>query len=73
MGDALDDDGLTPQERQARGFDDFIRGQDRATSPSTGEEYTCPYNLWQANGPQGAGYYRSLPGGGSELLNLQEQ
>jgi hypothetical protein len=60
------------QDRSARGWDDAIRGQDRATSPSTGEQYVCPYNAWDAAGPSGPGYYRALPGGGEEQLTVQQ-
>ena len=56
------------KDKTNQDFDDAIRGQDRAVSPTTGETYICPNNLWSADGPQGAGYYRALPGGGSELL-----
>ena len=60
------------QDKANLGIDDAIRGQDRATSPSTGTEYVVPQNAWNATGPQGAGYYRALPGnGGVELLNVQ--
>ena len=56
------------KDKTNQDFDDAIRGQDRAVSPTTGETYICPNNLWSDDGPQGAGYYRALPGGGSELL-----
>lgn len=56
------------QDRSARNFDDAIRGQDRAISPSTGEEYVVPQSAWNPSGPQGAGYYRAVPGGSAELL-----
>ena len=61
------------QDRTNLGFDDAIRGQDRAISPTTGEEYVCPNNMWNAEGPQGAGYYRQTPSGGTELLNVEQQ
>ena len=59
-------------DKTNQNFDDALRGQDRATSPTTGTEYVVPQSAWNATGPQGAGYYRALPGnGGSELLNVQ--
>ena len=68
MGSWQEGNGDEPRDK----VDDFIRSQDRAVSPTTGEQYVCPYNMWQSDGPQGAGYYRPLPSGGSELLNTQE-
>ncbi len=61
------------QDRTNLGFDDAIRGQDRAISPTTGEEYVCPNNMWNSDGPKGAGYYRQTPSGGTELLNVEQQ
>jgi len=53
-------------------FDDALRGQDRAVSPSSGAEYVVPQSAWNPSGPQGAGYYRALPGnGGVELLTTR--
>jgi hypothetical protein len=59
------------QDRINLGFDDAIRGQDRALSPTTGEEYVCPNSMWSTEGPQGPGYYRQTPSGGTELLNVE--
>ncbi|MBV8757519.1 MAG: hypothetical protein JO257_09600, partial [Deltaproteobacteria bacterium] len=59
------------QDRAAQGYDDALLGQDRARSPSTGESYVVPNTAWNATGPQGAGYYRALPGGGAERLDVQ--
>lgn len=58
------------QDKNNQAFDDAILGQDRATSPSSGEQYVVPWSAWNPSGPQGAGYYRALPGGGTELLNV---
>lgn len=59
------------EDHSNRAFDDYIRGNDRATSPTTGEEYVVPTSAWNDTGPQGAGYYRETPGGGAELLNVE--
>ncbi|MFT3696881.1 MAG: hypothetical protein QM831_27310 [Kofleriaceae bacterium] len=59
------------QDRRNQGFDDAILGQDHTRSPSTGETYVVPNNAWSDTGPQGAGYYRQLPGGGVERLDVQ--
>lgn len=60
------------QERHDQAFSDALLGQDRATSPTTGQSYVVPWNAWSPTGPQGAGYYRATPGGGSELLDVQQ-
>jgi len=65
------EDRQKAQDKTQLGFDDMIRGQDRALSPTTGEEYVCPNNLWNSDGPQGPGYYRDLPGGGQEQLKVE--
>jgi hypothetical protein len=64
------EDREASQDRINQGFDDAILGQDHAVSPSTGETYTVPWSAWNATGPQGAGYYRAVPGGDAELLNV---
>ena len=66
--DSPDEGGET---RQQRDMDDYIRGNERATSPTTGEEYVVPTSAWNADGPQGAGYYLATPAGGAELLNVE--
>ena len=45
-----------------------IMGFENVYSPTTGEHYEAPLNsLWEA-GPEGSGYYRTLPNGGYEKL-----
>ena len=64
--------GWADQEKRDQRLDDSILGQDRATSPTTGAEYTVPWSAWNSSGPQGPGYYRLTPGGGTELLDVQQ-
>ncbi|OGC59668.1 hypothetical protein A2890_02060 [candidate division WWE3 bacterium RIFCSPLOWO2_01_FULL_53_14] len=45
-----------------------IMGYENVYSPSTGEHYEAPLNSYWDTGPDGAGYYRSLPGGDYERL-----
>ena len=59
------------QDKLHTAWSDGMREQDRTVSPSTGEEYIVPNNAWNASGPQGAGYYRALPGGGEERLQVE--
>ena len=47
-----------------------MRGYETTESPSTGNRYDVPINAWDPHGEDGAGYYRSLPGGGVEKLNV---
>ena len=61
------------EDRQSQGYEDTMLQQDHARSPSTGEGYTVPWNAWSATGPQGAGYYRQVPGGGVERLDVEGQ
>ena len=56
------------RDRLNQDFTDSILDQERAVSPTTGEEYIVPTSAWNATGPQGAGYYRAVPGGSPELL-----
>jgi hypothetical protein len=56
------------KDKIAQGWSDAILDQERAVSPTTGEEYIVPTSAWNATGPQGAGYYRAVPGGSPELL-----
>ena len=57
------------QDKIDQGWSDSMRGQDRVTSPSSGEKYVVPWNAWSETGPQGAGYYRQVPGGGVERMD----
>lgn len=59
---ALDDES---SENWAEG----MRGYETVSSPSTGQNYDVPLNSWSSYGPEGAGYYRELPGGSVERLN----
>ena len=61
------------EDRQSQGYEDTMLQQDHAKSPSTGEAYTVPWNAWSATGPAGAGYYRQVPGGGVERLDVDGQ
>jgi len=45
-----------------------IMGYENVYSPSTGEHYEAPLTSQWDTGPEGSGYYRSLPGGGYEKL-----
>jgi hypothetical protein len=59
------------EDRINQGWSDAILGQDHTRSPSTGDTYVVPNNAWSDTGPQGAGYYREVPGGGVERLEVQ--
>ncbi|HEX4452105.1 MAG TPA: hypothetical protein VH143_14600 [Kofleriaceae bacterium] len=61
------------EDRQSQGYEDTTLQQDHAKSPSSGETYTVPWNAWSATGPDGAGYYRQVPGGGVERLDVDGQ
>ncbi|HEY1548697.1 MAG TPA: hypothetical protein VGG28_12800 [Kofleriaceae bacterium] len=61
------------EDRQSQGYEDTMLQQDHAKSPTTGETYTVPWNAWSATGPDGAGYYRQVPGGGVERLDVDGQ
>ncbi len=56
------------KDRIYQGWSDSILDQERAVSPTTGEEYIVPTSAWNSSGAQGAGYYREVPGGTPELL-----
>lgn len=45
-----------------------IMGFENVYSPSTGEHYEAPLSSQWETGPEGSGYYRTLPGGGYEKL-----
>lgn len=45
-----------------------IMGFENVYSPSTGEHYEAPLTSQWETGPEGSGYYRTLPGGGYEKL-----
>ncbi len=50
-------------------WQEAIMGFENVYSPSIGEHYQAPLNTYLETGPQGPGYYRSLPDGGYEKLN----
>ena len=60
------------QDKQSQDRSDAMLDQERTTSPSTGETYIVPTNAWNPSGPDGPGYYRPTPGGGSERLQAQD-
>lgn len=45
-----------------------IMGYENVYSPTTGEHYEAPLDSYWATGPDGGGYYRSVPGGDYEKL-----
>ncbi len=47
-----------------------IMGYENAYSPSTGEHFEVPVDLYNATGPDGAGYYRSTGTNSYEKLNM---
>ncbi len=47
---------------------DAMRGYETVESPSTGQRYDVPLNSWSEYGPDGPGYYRSLPDDSLEKL-----
>lgn len=57
-------------DRSSQKWADAMRGYEEVESPTTGQRYDAPLNSWNPSGPDGAGYYRQLPGGGGlEKLN----
>ena len=58
-------------DRKSQEIGDTMLQQDRARSPTTGEDYVVPTSAWSETGPQGPGYYRAVPGGGTERLDVQ--
>ncbi|HTW97155.1 MAG TPA: hypothetical protein VMD59_00175 [Acidimicrobiales bacterium] len=54
---------------QVENFDDTLNSQQLVEDPTTGTLYEAPYSSWDADGPNGAGYY--LPNG--QLLNQVER
>jgi hypothetical protein len=56
------------EDRVSEEWAEAMRGYETVESPTTGERWDVPLNAWDPAGPYGAGYYRSLPGGGVELL-----
>ena len=52
------------EDRSSQKWADAMRGYETVESPTTGDRYDAPLNSYNPTGPDGAGYYRSLPGGG---------
>jgi hypothetical protein len=48
--------------QQVAGFDQAIDATDIVTDPATGQSYEAPYSAYNANGPNGPGYYTGSPG-----------
>ena len=44
-------------DQTTQGFDDALNGVQEVRDPTTGQLYAAPYDTYQAEGPQGAGYY----------------
>ena len=58
-------------DRAHENWSEAMRGYEPVESPSTGTKYDAPLNSWNPSGPEGAGYYRALPGGGLEKLSQE--
>ena len=58
------------QDRASAKWSEAVMGYENVHSPTTGQTYQAPLNSWNATGSDGAGYYRPLPGGGQEKLDL---
>jgi hypothetical protein len=56
------------QDRLSQDWQEATMGYENLQSPSTGDRYQVPLNNYDPAGPDGPGYYRPLPGGGSEKL-----
>ena len=66
-GDALISSGQyrdAVNDKASQNWQEAMSGYEQVASPSTGTTYDAPLNSWNATGPDGAGYYRELPGGG---------
>ncbi len=49
-------------------WSEAILGFENVYSPTTGDHFLAPINSYWETGPDGGGYYRSVPGGGFEKL-----
>ena len=56
------------EDRLSQDWQEAIMGYENVQSPSTGDRYQVPLNNYDPAGSDGPGYYRPLPGGGSEKL-----
>jgi len=57
-----------PEVDLSEKWSEAILGFENVYSPTTGEHYLAPLESYWETGPNGAGYYRELPGGGLEIL-----
>jgi len=57
-----------PEVNLSEEWTEAIMGYENVYSPTTGEHYEVPLDSYWETGPDGAGYYRGLPGGGYEKL-----
>ena len=53
--------------QQVAGFDQALNATDIVTDPATGQSYEAPYSAYNANGPNGPGYYTGSPGNQHKL------
>jgi hypothetical protein len=56
------------EDKSSKGWREAISGYEEVQSPSTGANYDVSLNSWNSTGPDGPGYYRTLPGGSLEKL-----
>jgi hypothetical protein len=61
-------DSDNPEVSLSDKWTEAIMGYENVYSPTTGEHYEAPLNAKWDGGPDGSGYYRSLPNGGYEKL-----
>ena len=68
--DLLDpsDPADNPEVDLSEKWSEAILGFENVYSPSTGTHYLAPLELYWETGPDGGGYYRSLPDSGFEKL-----
>ena len=59
-----------PEVDLSEKWSEAILGFENVYSPTTGEHYLAPLDTYWETGPDGGGYYRELPGGGLEKLEL---
>lgn len=57
-----------PEVDLSEKWSEAILGFENVYSPTTGDHYLAPIDSYWDTGPEGGGYYRTLPGGGFEKL-----
>ncbi len=62
------DPSANPEVDLSENWSEAMLGYENVYSPTIGDHYLVPLELYWATGPEGGGYYRELPGGGYELL-----